>query len=143
MKKYAILLVLFLSSKAYADVPRGTPINVGNNDIRECYTIEQFKQLLILDENYNNEKNKNYELSKKVNLQVKQIDFLNQEIIDYKYNNDLLEKENTRLYTMWKTENKKRHEAEEKPSFSAFAGWGTASVLGVVSTVLLGIIIFK
>ena len=53
-------------------------------------------------------------------------------IVLYEEKQTILDGENTRLYEMWKVENKKRHESENKVGYS-WIGWTAAAVLAVTS----------
>jgi cytoskeletal protein RodZ len=53
----------------------------------------------------------------------------------------ILQKENDRLFKSWSEENKKRHEAENRPYLSSSLGWTTAGVMTIVSGVLTVILI--
>lgn len=55
----------------------------------------------------------------------------------------LLQESNTALFAKWAEENKRRHEAENKPSLSAVFGWSSTALLGILTVVTTTLLVAR
>jgi hypothetical protein len=133
------------TTTAAADPPKHLPpgerINKGKPDEKQCYTFPEFKILLKVDNALTVCQTEKKLLEKKTQDQAKAIADLTAATKLQAASITDLKAENKRLFKLWKTENKKRHEAENKPRWGSWFGWGTAGVMTVATAILVTVII--
>lgn len=103
----------------------------------QMYNLGEYKMLLQMDADlrYFTEKKAQLE-GENYNLTV-QVDELKLAIEDVQKQRDVLREDRDRLHEKWKSENRRRHEAENKPTFGSSLPWFIAAGLGVLSTGLI------
>jgi hypothetical protein len=113
-------------------LPPGKPVQSGSELLRG-YSLEEFKIVLRIHADYRawgiqvpvlKEEVKHYEglvenLYKQLKLQEE--------------NTTLLKEDRARLYEKWQTDNRLRHECENKPAFGSWVAWTAAAVMTAVS----------
>jgi hypothetical protein len=140
------LTVTCLTQTALAQpkhLPDGERINPGAGDPleKQCYSSSAFIQLLELDNNHSACLKSNARL-KEAEGYYKEIQLNLKKVIEAKDDNILiLKKDNDRIHKMWKDENRKRHEAENKPNIGSWLGWSIAGVSTVAVAVLLAVVV--
>ena len=133
-----IILTLTWVSNAHGDPPRGTRAQI-NGETMECFTLEQYKNILRQDVSLAQADAANDLLGRKIVQQNFIIDNMKQIRESQERTISLLEANNDRLFAMWNAENKRRHEAESKPgSAPPYIAWVTAGVLALSTAVLGG-----
>lgn len=107
------------------------------------YTLEEFKLLLTMDvdlENFSQQIFKYIKLQEnltKLNANFsKRLDLKDKTI-------KVLQDERLRLTKKWTEENRLRHLAENKPSWTSWLAWGAAATMTAITAVLVGILIVK
>lgn len=129
---------IICENSAFSNPPTGTRAQV-NGETMECFTLEQYKRVLQQDVNLTAKTAENTILQSKVEQQALVIDNLVQIRIAQERTVSLLSESNDRLFTMWDAENKRRHEAESKPSVAfPYLAWTTVGVLALSTAVLGG-----
>ena len=122
-------------------LPKGERIDEGKPTEQQCYTFPEFQLLLKIDSALTacqtakkllEDKAEEHgaiilDLTKVISLQAASV--------------GALQAENKRVFELWKDENKRRHEAENKPHWGSWAGWGTAGVMTAVTAILVTVIL--
>ncbi len=136
------------SSNAHADdppdalyelikLPKGEPKTIDGNRY-QCLNFDEFKLLLEMEadmvecEKETDLKSEKIAALETINAQLKTIVALQKLSIGN------LNTEKDRLFNLWKADNKRMHEAENKPHLGSWLGWTAA---GVATAVLAGFII--
>lgn len=109
----------------------------------QAYSLAEFKLLLKMDvdlESFNKQIPKHIKLqedsTKLIFNHRKQLELKDLSI-------KLLQDERLRLTEKWTEENRLRHLAENKPSWTTWFAWGAAGIMTVVAAVLAGILVAK
>jgi len=131
------LIAIFLASSVQAAPPKHLPPGQRTADAW-CFDLEESKTLLKLDSAHT----ACLEISAKREKEIENYDQLvaiTKDAVKVTESSlATLKAENERLFKLWKDENLKRHEAENKPNFGAWIGWATAAVMtGVLGGVVL------
>ena len=110
------------------DFPEGEVI-----ENKMCYDIEGFKIIAkyAIDSKSCAESKK--VLEKTIDTQKEAITSLEKAIDLHEESISVLKQENTRLFDLWKEENKKRHEAENVPKWGSAEAWIAAGVATLVA----------
>jgi hypothetical protein len=115
-------------------------VEEGTSDKYMGYTLDQFKELLAMDESLQYYMKEVNQMSMRVDLGIEKAAKLEEIVKLTEKQRDMYKEEDKRHYEMWKTENKKRHEAEQSNMF------GTTLVLSigalaVLEAVIIGVIV--
>jgi len=143
-----LLAALTLSQPAWVlardryRLPEGTRLKTPQGTF-QGYTLEDFKVLLKMDvdlESFSKQIPKYVKLKEdltklSVNL-TKQV--ISKDKVIY-----ILQSERARLTVKWTEENRLRHLAENKVSWTSWLAWGCAGVMSILSAVLLGIVLAR
>jgi len=128
-----MLIAFCLNAKtAKAELPKGDRRGSGSSEVM-CYDLENFTLLLQMDSDLticHAEVTIRTHLADDLKLQVKTLKEL---VAVTEDNNTILKTENTRLFELWKEENKRRHEAENAPKWGSWMGWIVAGVATAVA----------
>ncbi len=136
-----LLVVLAFSRSALAEpaLPPGKWHDIDGKSYM-CYDLTGFKQLVLLAMERNKLVVDVNTLTKQMSL-LRDITGLQEKVIAVRDQQvALIKGENERMFKLWQEENKKRHDAEERPDWSAILGWGTAGVFAVSTAVLVGVV---
>ena len=125
-------------------LPAGTRVGVGTPGEAQCYDVVGFKELLKLDSQFSSAEQMNDLLSQKTAEQDNIIQYQQEEIKIRANTALILQTENTRLFEQWKDENKKRLEAENRPSWTpSWIPWAVAGAAVVAAGVLGGVLVLQ
>lgn len=124
-------------------LPKGERVNKGKPDEKVCYTFKAFKTLLILDSDFTGCTKTQAKLKAKANEQSAVIKALERIAKLQGDNTKRLQTGYDRMFKLWAAENKKRHQAENKPNLSATLGWTAAGALAVATAVLFTVVVVK
>jgi hypothetical protein len=132
-------VILSLSSAALANPFPPSQRKNFDGQTYQCFDFEGYKSLVITHQELEKTidevdllEEKNQLLTDQV-VNLQEIRKLNEEKIE------LFQTENERLYKLWQEENKKRHLAEERPTFNWLA-W-TAAGTFATSTLVLSLVL--
>ncbi len=132
LRAFALVLCFLVSSTAFAQ-PRERfrlPEGFRQRDAH-CYSVLEYSQLLQMDVDLEYYFNIHENLTERLLLRTTQVEEQQAQLT-------VLTGEVARLRDAWTLENRLRHEAENKPSVSAFVGW-TLAIVGVVLAGAFGI----
>jgi hypothetical protein len=111
-----------------------------NGERYQAFDLGGFTELLAIDEDLSY-------YSRLVRIYVNTIDTLRLESFSLRERvrslltqRDLLATDRTRLRSLWSSENRRRHRAETRVSFSSWFGWGLAAILAA-TTITLGFVV--
>jgi hypothetical protein len=140
-----LIAILLMAGTATADppkhLPKGERIDQGTPTERQCYSATEFVQLLQLDAAHQ-ACLKQRALLEDQNAELKTAveNLLEAAKLQAKAAEDL-RADRDRMFELWKEENRRRHEAEQKPHWGSWLGWGTAAVMTVTTAVLTGYVL--
>jgi hypothetical protein len=124
-------------------LPKGERIDKGTPTERQCYSQPEFLELLKLD----NEHTTCLEQRRLLEKQTAELKSATQNLLEaaklQAQAAEDLKADRDRLFALWKDENRRRHEAEQKPHWGSWLGWGTAAVMTVATAVLTGVVIAR
>ncbi len=144
--KIGVILTVFClnTDTSSADLlPKGERINAGTPGEKQCYNLEEYKKILQITISYNNcvAANEVKDLTI-VNLR-EQVVSLGASLALKESTVKALHDENKWLLSKWTAENKKRHEAENKPQWGTWVAWGVAAAATVAAGTAITIAITK
>lgn len=147
MKSLILLsLILLTPLRSRADIifPPGERTNLGTSakpDYRQCYNINDYKQLLLLQINYSSCLETKTVLEEKVIVQDQIIIKLERVVKLQDETIKIQDSQKTKFFDMWKTENLKRYELENKPKIKEWVAWSLAALFGAATVFLTGYVI--
>lgn len=124
-------------------LPPGVRTQVGTPPAEmQCYDLGGFKELLKIDANLTSAERMGELLSQKVTDQDTIIQNQQQELALRQNSGLILQTENTRLFDLWKEENKRRLEVENRPAMS-WVPWAVAAAAGVAALSLGAVLVIR
>jgi len=137
-----VILTISLASNVWAAPPKHLPEGTRTNNAW-CFDLDESKDLLILDKSYDTCLGNSEKKDRQIKLFDKLVENTRAAVKIAESSVDVLNERNKNLYKMWKEENLKRHEAENKPNFGAWIGWGAAAVMAGVAASLAVVLAVK
>lgn len=157
IKLLIVLLFLCSSSAALGDpnvpmlappgvelleLPKGTHLVVDGMGYR-AYTFQDLKLIAHIYADYRSWGQQIPDLNRQIELYTELSINQYRQISSLSADQEVMRKENKRLLDKWETENKLRHEAENRPWWGNWAAWGVAAVATATVAVLTGVLIAK
>jgi hypothetical protein len=118
--------------------PKGALIiEEGTGDKYMGYTLDQFKELLAMDQSLQYYMSEVNTMSQRLDLATEKNEKLTVLVSLTEKQRDLYKDDDTRHYEMWKDENKRRHEAEQSSLFS-----NTLFITALSAAIVEGLLIY-
>jgi len=118
-------------------IPTGKPCTV-KGERYQCFTLDEMKELLLLDQELTHFETQYINMFKKVSLLENQLKLKDVQIYELEDQKLVLKGERDRLYSKWEEENRLRLKAENKPKFGNPIAWGLAGTF-LLSTIGLSL----
>jgi hypothetical protein len=130
------------SQPVLLELPVGKPIQTPQGRL-QGFNLDEFKLILRIHTDYR-------AWGRQVPLLMLQVKTLEDQIINYKLQINLLQEQKAalelelpRLTKKWSDENLKRLQCEAKPAFGPWVAWGVAALATVTAAVLAGVLLSR
>lgn len=135
------MLISGLLSKTVAadQLPEGERINIGTPNEKQCYDLDEYKQILRIAVNHNNCLEANKLKDEKITSLNLQIGLLEDIVETQEDSINVIQADRDRMFLKWKEENKLRHEAENRPQWGSWVAWSVAAVATVAGVTAITI----